>query len=236
MTTETTSQLPVEPLRPNNTHFHDIDIYAISEGHDCAREASLNYRCYGQHRSEPASLPEVTDEMVDRAVVTYVNTYYAYDAGTTRAAMRAALTEFRADLIAGIPQWQPIEHAQIKAGMRIRATVQCDDRATIYVGVAHHQLVVGTVAHHHQAVGTRVWCTEDDMLLTGWGDPTTYEVDPATIPDPDAELIEAVGKAIHDADKRADDWDEDPSAETYRKLARAALTALRTHVEAGERR
>ena len=123
-------------------------------------------------------------------------------------------------------QWQPIEFAQIKAGMRIRATVQFEDRTTVYVGVAHHQ-----------PVGTRVWFTEGLWPLYGWGDSVTYEVDPATVPDPDAELIEKIGKAIHDADESAytwggDEWGEDPSAETYRKLARAALDAVRAHDEA----
>ena len=33
-------------------------------------------------------------------------------------------------------------------------------------------------------------------------------------------------------DQWVDEWGEDPSAETYRKLARAALTALRAHDEA----
>ena len=123
MTTEatTTNQLPPCPLpdcKGSEHHYHDIDaydVYAVSEGHDCATEARFGFRCYGPHLpglSEPIDLPEITDEMVDRAVVTYVNTYYAYDAGSRRAAMRAALTEFRADLIAGIPQWQPIEPAR----------------------------------------------------------------------------------------------------------------------------
>ena len=115
------------------------------------------------------------------------------------------------------PQWQPIEHAQIQAGMRIRVTVQCDDRTTFHVGVAHHQLL------------SRVWCTEGRWPLDNWGDSVTYEVDPATVPDPDAELIEKIGKAIHDADEPADEW----GAETYREPARAALDAVReSEVEA----
>ena len=125
-----------------------------------------------------------------------------------------------------VPQWQPIELAQIKAGMRIRATIQCEDRTTIYVGVAHHR-----------PVGTRVWRTKEQWPLGGWGDSVTYEADPYTITDPDAALIEKIGKAIHDADESAytwggDEWGEDPSAETYRKLARAALDAVRAHDEA----
>ena len=225
MTTETTTtnHLPPCPLpdceggEGGEHHFHDVEA-------DCATRARDGFRCYGPHQpglSERIDLPEITDEMVDRAVVTYVNTYYAYDAGSRRAAMRAALTEFRADLIAGIPQWQPIEYKQIKAGMRIRATIRNGDLTAVYVGVAHHQ-----------PVGTRLWCTEEQWPLPGWGDSVTYEVDPATIPDPDAELIEKIGKAIHDADESAytwggDEWGEDPSAETYRKLARAALTVIR---------
>ena len=197
MTTETTNQLPPCPLTGcggGDHHFHDVEAYAAEKDktHDCAKTARNGYCCYGPHRpglSEPIDLPEITDEMVDRAVVTYVNTYYAYDAGSRRAAMRAALTEFRADLIAGIPQWQPIEHAQIEAGMRIRATVQCEDRTTVYVGVAHHQ-----------AVGTRVWCTEGRWPLDAVGDSTIFEVDPSTIPDQDAELaLDADWSAERDA-------------------------------------
>ena len=115
-------------------------------------------------------------------------------------------------------QWQPIEHDQIKAGMRIRVTLQREDRETVHVGVAHHR------------VGAD-WITEKGWGLTGWRRPTIYEVDPSTIPDPDAELIEKIGKAIYDADESGhvwvDEWGEDPSAETYRKLARAALNAVR---------
>ena len=123
----------------------------------------------------------------------------------------------------GIPQWQPIEHDQIRAGMRIRATFHRGDRATVHVGVAHRR------------VGAD-WVTEKRWSLTGWGYPTTYEVDPATIPDPDAELIEKIGKAIHDADEPGFEWGEDGSENVYRKLARAALTVIRTHDEAGDGR
>ena len=122
-------------------------------------------------------------------------------------------------------QWQPIEHDQIKAGMRIRATIHRGDLTTIHIGVAHHN-----------PVGTRVWFTEGRWLLDGWGD-STYEVDPATIPDPDAELIELIGKAIYDADESADEWGnewgEAGTEDAYRKLARAALTVIReSEVEA----
>ena len=52
------------------------------------------------------------------------------------------------------------------------------------------------------------------------------------IADPDAELIEKIAKAIHDADEPGDDeWGEAPGAETYRKLARAALTVIREESE-----
>ena len=129
------------------------------------------------------------------------------------------------------PQWQPIEYDQIKAGMRIRATVQYGDRATAHIGVAHHQVF-----------GSRVWCTKERWPLDGWGYSATYEVDPSTIPDPDpdAELIEKIGKAIHDADESAygwgeggDEWGEDGTEDAYRKLARVALNAVReSEVEA----
>ena len=117
-----------------------------------------------------------------------------------------------------IPQWQPIEPDQIRAGMRIRVTSPRGDRMTTHVGVAHHQ--TGSC-----------WHTEDSWPLAGWGSPTTYEVDPTTT-DPDAELIEKVGKAIHDADEVPDEWGDEWGAETYRKLARAALDAVRAHDEA----
>ena len=118
-----------------------------------------------------------------------------------------------------LPQWQPIEHDQIKAGMRIRATFHRDDRETINVGVAHHR------------VGAD-WVTEKRWSLTGWGFPTTYEVDPATIPDPDAELIEAVAETLYRTNWPSDMWDG-LSVEAYRDLARAALNAIRAE-EAGE--
>ena len=180
MTTEITSQLPPCPLPDcggGEHHCHNIYAYTIRDGHDCAKMARNDYRCYGPHRP-------------------------------------------------GIPQWQPIEPDQIKAGMRIRVTFHRGDLTTIYVGVAHHQ-----------AVETRVWCTEGLWPLDGWGDSTTYEVDPttipdpATIPDPDAELIEKIGKAIYDADESghvwANEWGEDGTEDAYRKLARAALTVIR---------
>lgn len=157
----------------------------------------------------PISLPEITDEMVERATNTYVNAW-RMDEG-----MRAALTEFRLALFAGIPLWQPIERDQIRAGMRIRATTTYRDCVTTRTGVAHHTGDDG------------IWYTERDRLLTGWAAPTTYEVDSATIPDPDAELIEKIGKAIYDADGSTCEWGEDGTEDVYRKLARAALTALR---------
>ena len=55
MTTETTNQLPPCPLTDcegGEHHYHDIDSYAISEGHDCARGAKLGCRCYGPHRPQ----------------------------------------------------------------------------------------------------------------------------------------------------------------------------------------
>ena len=64
-------------------------------------------------------------------------------------------------------QWQPIERAQIRAGMRIRATTTL---VTTRTGVAHH-------ANHYGD-----WHTERGWLLTSWGDSITYEVDLSTIP------------------------------------------------------
>lgn len=190
MTTEITSQLPPCPLpdcEGGEHHYHDIDaydVYAVSEGHDCATEARFGFRCYGPHRpglSEPIDLPEITDEMVERATKTYIGGASGY----ADPCMRTALDEFRAELVAGVTRWQPIEHDQIRAGMRIRVTVQYDGRATVHVGVAHHRM------------GSD-WSTEQGWLLTGWSYPTIYEVDPATIPDPDAEL-----RRLPDALKKA---------------------------------
>ena len=71
--------------------------------------------------------------------------------------------------------WQPIERAQIKAGMRIRVTAFFgDDHITTHVGVAHYA--------DHDGDHDGDWRTRDGWLLTGWADPTTYEVDPSTIP------------------------------------------------------
>ena len=125
-----------------------------------------------------------------------------------------------------LPQWQPIEHDQLRVGMRIRVTVQCDDRATTHIGVAHYQ------------GGSRFWLTEGRWALTGWGDyPITYEVDLSTVPadpdaDPDADLIEKIGETLYRTHWPSDMWDG-LSVEAYRKLARAALAAIRAE-EAGE--
>lgn len=112
----------------------------------------------------PIDLPEITDEMVE----------YARSRAT---GLRSLAVGIRAALLASIPQWQPIEPDQIRAGMRIRVTVHREDCTTIYVGVAHR--------------GGAYWCTEHGWPLTGWNYPTICEVDPSTIPaDPDADLIE----------------------------------------------
>ena len=122
MTTETTSQLPPCPLpdcEGGEHHFHDIYAYTIGDGHDCAKVARIDYRCYGPHRpglSEPIRLPDITDEMVELATASYIGGICYADPG-----MRAALTEFRDALFAGIPQWQEVEPGtHIGAGTRYR--------------------------------------------------------------------------------------------------------------------
>ena len=118
-------------------------------------------------------------------------------------------------------QWQPIDPDQIRVGMRIRVTAQCDDRATTHIGVAHHQ------------GGSRFWRTEGGELLTGfWSNSITYEVDPTSIPDPDAELIEKIGETLYRTNWPSDMWDG-LSVEAYRELAQVALAAIRAE-EAGE--
>ena len=98
--------------------------------------------------------------------------------------------------------------------MRIRVTEARGDRITTRTGVAHHTDKYGD------------WVTEDDWLLTGWSNLVTYEVDPATIPDPDAELIESVAETLYRTDWPSDMWDG-LSVEAYRELARAALAVIR---------
>ena len=74
------------------------------------------------------------------------------------------------EITSQLPPWQPIEREQIKPGMRIRATTALSGCVTTRTGVAHHTNPHGD------------WHTEDNWLLTDWVDPTTYEVDPATMP------------------------------------------------------
>ena len=184
MTTETTTSLPPCPLpdcEGGEHHFHDVEAYAAEKDktHDCATHARDGFRCYGPHRpglSEPIDLPEITDEIAAAARAAWGLSPRSWDStgDLTRRSWRAAAVAVRDALLASIPQWQPIEHDQIRAGMRIRTTIQWGDRATAHVGVAHHA--------HHQAVGSMVWFTEARWPLTGWSCPTTYEVDPATIP------------------------------------------------------
>ena len=127
-------------------------------------------------------------------------------------------------LLAATPQWEPIEPDQIKAGMRIRTTIQYDDRATIHVGVAHHQVD-----------GLGIWVTEKRRPLDGWGDSTTYEVDPATIPDPDAELIDALREAswlIENSGERPDPLPGLPEArDLLNKLRELGWTVIREESE-----
>ena len=151
---------------------------------------------------QPVVLPEVTDERVECA------------------------------------QWQPIEHDQIRAGMRIRATIAVwNDRTVTCSGVAHHTDKDGD------------WLTEGGLRLTGnwgswgsWGSPgealqvayasVIHEVDSSTIPDPDADLIEAVAETLSRTDWPSDVWDG-LSVEAYREVARAALAVIRAE-EVGE--
>ena len=121
-----------------------------------------------------------------------------------------------------LPQWQPVELAQVKAGMRIRATVAWGDRITTHTGVAHHADTDGC------------WRTEGNRMLAGWGNSTIYEVDSSTVPDLDVELIEAVAETLYRTDWPSDVWDG-LSVEAYRELAKVALAAVRAHDEAGER-
>lgn len=103
-----------------------------------------------------------------------------------REVARAALTAIHDALLVAVPQWQPVEYGQIRAGMRIRATVPREERTSIYIGVAHHTDL------------NSEWQTEHGWPLAdrGWGDSVTYEVDPSTIPaDPGADLVEALREA-----------------------------------------
>lgn len=121
------------------------------------------------------------------------------------------------------PQWQPIECDQIRAGMRIMATTIYPDYATIHIGVAHRTGEDGD------------WLTERAGLLTGWIDPTTYEVDPATIPDPDAETVEIIAELLHAGDPGSlDMWGEltERERQNYRDQAREVIAAVRAHDEA----
>lgn len=119
-------------------------------------------------------------------------------------------------------QWHPIECDQIKAGMRIRATTVLGDVVATRTGVAHHTNRSGD------------WRTEGGWWLNGWGDPTTYEVDPATIPaDPDAELIGTVAEALAGVTITDPDFNG-LEREDWRKLAEAAIKACPAHNEAGE--
>lgn len=75
--------------------------------------------------------------------------------------------------------------------MRIRTIIVWGDRITNYTGVAHHTNTDDD------------WFTEDDWLLTGWHSSATYEVDPATIPDPDAELDDKLWRILCEDDECA---------------------------------
>ena len=121
------------------------------------------------------------------------------------------------------PQWQPIELDQIRAGMRIRATTTFDDYVTTRTGVAHHTNKYGD------------WLTEENRMLTGWSNLVTYEVDPDTIPDPDAELIDALREAswlIENSGERPDPLPGLPEArDLLNKLRELGWTVIREESE-----
>lgn len=219
MTTENTTNtnLPPCPLTDcegGEHHYHETRAHGECLG-ECEDSGIVTTRCYSQHRpglSEPGSLPEITDEMVERATSIFIGA-----SDYAAPGMRDALTGFRAELLAGGTRWQPIELAQIRAGMRIRAaTTPVGDRMITYTGVAHHTNNDGN------------WLTERGWSLTScWPNPTIYEVDPATIPaDPDADLIEAVAETLYRTSWPSDMWDG-LSVEAYRELAKVALAAVR---------
>lgn len=222
MTTEITSPLPPCPLpdcEGGEHHYHRTERHPGTPEGMCTQSSVYITRCYGAHQpAAPIRLPEITDEIADAARTAW-GLKSSWDSAEDRARRRwrAVAVAVRDALLASIPQWQPIEHDQIKAGMRIRATIASSDRTSTYTGVVHHIDEDGD------------WRTARGWKLTGWFNPSTYEVDPSTIPaDPDAELIEAIGKAIHDADFSCDDaWGEDGTEDAYRKLARAALNVIR---------
>lgn len=215
MTTEITNHLPPCPLpdcEGGEHHYHETMAHGLAV-EECEDSGDGTTRCYSQHRPglpEPGSLPEITDEMVERATSIFIGS-----SGYAAPGMRAALTGFRDELLAEGTRWQPIEPDEIRAGMRIRATTTFDDYVTTCTGVAHHTNKYGD------------WLTEENRMLAGWDDPTTYEVDPATIPaDPDADLIETIAETLYRTNWPSDVWDG-LSVEAYRELARAALAAIR---------
>ena len=176
MTTETTTNLPPCPLPDckgsEHHHYHNINPCKIGEGHDCAEWAALGYRCYSQHRpglSEPISLPEVTDEMVEWARNrSMIDTF---------GELHSFAVAIRLALLAAIPQWQPIERDQIRPGMRVKRT---------HKGV---QMTLTVATRDATAVGT----------AEGWLLPLTsgtWQVDSSTIPDPDAGLIEKLARLL----------------------------------------
>ena len=134
--------------------------------------------------------------------------------------MRDWLTEWLGD--APVVNWQPIEPENIKPGMEVRRERRFRDA----LGAITFIVARLSDSAVYSADGVAAFTT--DLTDHRWN----WFVNPATIPDPDAELIEAVAETLYRTDWPSDMWDG-LSVEAYRELAQVALAAIRAE-EAGE--
>lgn len=227
----TTTELPPCPLddcKATGHHYHNKQSVNPSEPcqHStvlwaCWTEGERLSRCYGPAerptttdrptvspvQDGPIMLPEITDEMVGR---------FQLEAGICEDVFFPIelLTIARDILFAAIPQWKPIEPgAVIKAGMLIGVVKEIDGLR-----------VVDSVQRAKRDFSPREYEWLGDVVY----DPRTVPAEPE--PDPDAELIEAMARAIWEKD-RDERW-FNAYADDYRRQARAALSAYR-ETEAG---
>lgn len=135
------------------------------------------------------------------------------------AASEAALALIRERLAPAI-EWQPIDFADIKVGMRVRKETPAVDARLTVTSIGS----IGCVC----ANGSCAYDSPDAV----------WSVDPRTVPKPEDPRVERVAKALYEAgrDSTRPDWQDvtDKTRDKHLKRARAAVAAIDEAVESDD--
>ena len=130
------------------------------------------------------------------------------------AASEAALALIR-ERLAPV-EWQPIDFADIRPGMRVRKEAPGFESTLTVAGTGPRWLYNGS--------GGSIWDHEG-----------TWSVDPRTVPEPEDPRVERVAQALYEAghDSTRPGWQDvtDKTRAKHLKLARAAVAAIDEAVE-----